>query len=46
MKYIKKHVNYIDTFRKRYRRRKGFELLKLIIENKPFINVVLVEKAA
>jgi hypothetical protein len=31
---------------KRWRRLKGFELLKLVIENKPFVNGVLVENAA
>jgi putative transposase len=31
---------------KRWRRLKGFELLKLVIENKLFVNGVLVEKAA
>jgi len=31
---------------KKWRRLKGFELLKLVIENKPFVNGVLVEKAA
>jgi hypothetical protein len=31
---------------KRWRRLKGFELLKLVIENKPFVNSVFVKKAA